>query len=73
MNKLNLVYKLHNTASPQKCKFFFFFFFSPIGSLRTSQVALVVKNSPANAGDIRDVSLIPGSERSPGGGHGHTL
>ena len=71
MNKLNLVYKLHNTASPQKCKFFFFF--SPIGSLRTSQVALVVKNSPANAGDIRDVSLIPGSERSPGGGHGHTL
>ena len=26
---------------------------------KASQVALVVKNSPANAGDIRDVSLIP--------------
>ena len=30
-----------------------------------SQVALGVKNTPANAGDIRDVGLIPGSERSP--------
>ena len=29
-------------------------------------------NSPANAGDIRDVGLIPGSGRSPGG-HGHLL
>ena len=28
-----------------------------------SQVATVVKNPPANAGDIRDVDLIPGSER----------
>ena len=28
---------------------------------------------PANRGDIRDVSLIPGSERSPGGGHGNPL
>ena len=25
---------------------------------------------PANAGDIRDMGSIPGSERSPGGGHG---
>ena len=38
-----------------------------------SQVALVVKNPPANAGDIRDVGLIPGSGRSPGGGHGYPL
>ena len=30
-----------------------------------SQVALMVKNSPAYAGDTRDVSLIPGSGRSP--------
>ena len=30
-------------------------------------MTLVVKNPPANAGDIRDVGLIPGSERSPGG------
>ena len=34
-------------------------------------MALVVKNSPANAGNIRDVGLITGSERSPGGGHGN--
>ena len=33
-----------------------------------SQVALVVKNPPANAGDIRDVGLIPGSGRYPGKG-----
>ena len=34
-------------------------------------MALVVKNPPANAGEIRDVSLIPGSRRSLGGGHGN--
>ena len=34
-----------------------------------SQVVLVVKNLPANAGDIRDVGSIPGVERSPGGGY----
>ena len=28
------------------------------------------KESPANAGDIRDIGLIHGLERSPGGGHG---
>ena len=31
-----------------------------------SQVALVVKNPPANARDLRDVGSIPGSGRSPG-------
>ena len=30
----------------------------------------MVKNLPANAGDVRDTGLIPGSGRSPGGGHG---
>ena len=35
-----------------------------------SQVELVVKNPPANAGYIRDVGLIPGLGRSSGGGHG---
>ena len=34
-----------------------------------SQVALVLKNLPASAGDIRDMGSIPGSGRSPGGGH----
>ena len=38
-----------------------------------SQVALVVKNPPVKAGDIRDVVSIPGSGRSPGGGHSNTL
>ena len=36
-------------------------------------MALVVKNPPANAGDIRDASLIHGSERFPGGGNGNPL
>ena len=40
---------------------------------RASQVALVVKNPPANARDIRDVGLIPGLKRSPGGEHGNPL
>ena len=30
----------------------------------------VVKNPPTSAGDIGDTGLIPGSRRSPGGGHG---
>ena len=33
----------------------------------------VVKNQPGNAGDIRDMGSIPGSGRSPGGGHGNPL
>ena len=33
----------------------------------------VVKKLPANAGDARDVGLIPGSERSPGEGNGNPL
>ena len=36
-------------------------------------MALVVKNLPANAGDIRDTGLIPGSGRSPGEGNGNIL
>ena len=32
-----------------------------------------IKNPPANAGDIRDVSLIPGLGRSPEGGHENPL
>ena len=33
----------------------------------------MVKNLPANAGDIKDVGSVSGSGRSPGGGHGNTL
>ena len=38
-----------------------------------TQVVLVVKDPPANAGDSRDVDLIPGSGRFPGEGHGNPL
>ena len=40
---------------------------------QASQVALAVKNPPANAGDLRVVGSIPDSGRSPGGGHGNPL
>ena len=36
-------------------------------------MALVVKNPPANAGDIRDTGSIPGLGRSPREGHGNPL
>ena len=36
-------------------------------------MALVVKNPPTNAGDVRDVGSVPGLERSPGGGHRNPL
>ena len=39
----------------------------------TSQVALGLKNPPANTGDVRDVVSIPGLERSPGGRNGNPL
>ena len=38
-----------------------------------SHLVLVVKNLPANAGDIRDLGLISGLGRFPGGGHGNPL
>ena len=40
---------------------------------RASQMSLVVKILSANAGGMRDASLIPESERSPGGAHGNPL
>ena len=38
-----------------------------------SQVMLVIKSPPANAGDVRSAGLILGSGRSPGGGNGNPL
>ena len=38
-----------------------------------SPVVLGVKNPPANAGDLKDTGSIPGSGRSPGGGHSSPL
>ena len=51
----------------------------PLGFMRNqdgeggSQVALVIKNSPANAGDVREASSIPGLGRSPREGNGNPL
>ena len=36
-------------------------------------MALVIKNPPANAGDVKRCGFNPGSGRSPGGGHGNPL
>ena len=41
--------------------------------MRASQVALLIKNPLANAGDIRDGGSVSKSGRSPGGGHGNPL
>ena len=48
----------------------FLFSFYCVVTISRTQVALVVKNPPANAGDVREVGSIPGSGRSPGEGHG---
>ena len=58
--------------------FFFFLMellsnYSKYSQYWASQVVLVVKNPPAKVGDIRDTGSIPGSGRSPGGGHGNPL
>ena len=54
-----------NTAHNITCRF--------LGRFGASQVMLVVKNLPANAGDVRYAGLIPGLGRTPGAGHGNTL
>ena len=66
-----------------QCRWIFFFFFfclwasgdapsiSMFIPVHTSQMVLVVKNLPANAGDMRDTGLIPGLGRCPGGGNGN--
>ena len=43
------------------------------GELGASQVVMVVKNPPANVGNIRDVGSIPESGRSLGGGHSNPV
>ena len=53
---------------PQDC-----FSRSPSNGIGASQVALVVKNLSANAGDVGDASLIPRSQSFPGGEHGNPL
>ena len=43
------------------------------GQLKASQMVLVVKNTPATAGDLRDWGSIPGPQRSAGAGQGNPL
>ena len=64
--------------SPMSVKFrseFFIdgFCFVKVASFWASQVVLVVKSPPTNAGDIRDSGSIPGLGRSSGEGHGKPL
>ena len=40
---------------------------------QASQVLLVVKNPPVNAGDVRDADSVPGLGRAPGGGHSNSF
>ena len=49
------------------------FISTTIFSLWASQVAIVVKNPPGNAGDVRDEGSIPGLGRSPDEGNGNPL
>ena len=58
---------------PVLCNISWYLFYSIFIKSEASQVALVVKNPPANAGDIRDQTSIPGSGRSPGEGNGNPL
>ena len=46
---------------------------NPQGVCGAPQVALVIKNLPANAGDARDLGSIPGPRSSPGVGNGNPL
>ena len=46
---------------------------SHLANLGLSQVTLMVRNLPANAGDIRDTGLIPELGRSPREGNGNPL
>ena len=41
--------------------------------ISASQMAPVIKNPLANAGDVSDTGSVPGSGRSPGEGHGNSL
>ena len=66
-----------STVPPGKSQFHPFFFFSFFGDLLNevwaSHVVLVVKNPPANVGDVRDTVSIFGLGRSPGRGHDNPM
>ena len=60
-------------APPSTWKFLQISFRLSLSSVRSSQVAQVVKKPPINTGDKKDEGWIPGLGRSPGGGHGNPL
>ena len=62
----NIVWKIHYLILNTKLAFIVLWL-----NHWASQVALVVKNLPSNAGEIRDLGSIPESERSFGGEHGN--
>ena len=64
---------LHNQASRFQIRSCQHFITLPLEDSRVSQVALVVKKTPANAGDLRDSGSIPGLVSSPGGVHNNPL
>ena len=70
-NSCQLSWWCHSTISSSVAPFFSCPQSFPAS--RSSQVALVVKNPPANAGNERDTGLIPGSGRFPGIGNGNPL
>ena len=61
---------MHGTEQilQETSKLFILFFF-----FLTSKVVPVVKDPPANTGDIRNMGSTPGLGRSPGEGHGNSL
>ena len=67
----DLTRRLVHKCLQQQQSYLSFYYTSQM--LWASQVALVVKNTPANAGYIRDACSVPGLGRSPGGGHGNPL
>ena len=48
-------------------------FYQFLGPIQGFPGGTVVKNLPANSGDAGNLGSIPGSRRSPGGGHGNPL
>ena len=65
---------VHKDLSSWLSLFFFLLIFIFICVfIWASQVTPVIKNLPANAGNVRDTDSIPGSGRSPRGGHGNPL
>ena len=63
----------HGNGLPENVMNIFFVFFSFIFSFWAYWLALVVKNPPGDAGDIRDTGSIPGLGRPPGEGNGNPL